>query len=308
MALQRTAGNRAVAAMLAAPRHGVMRGGTSSPALDGPIVNAPKVPEGDMITVCIEVFAASQSSKTQEGKRILDKLHELHGKQEIGFEDLSQVEGGVHGLAREGPAAERGLDIAVDIKDANDFSMTATTLVHEAVHHLYDESTLDEEIRSRNAEIDFYTEMQAGVMVGGILCQVPVGWDEEIETQREKRKLDQLIDSIMSFYYDKSSGFDAAWVDAHIDLWGGLPNRWAFTKSQYIIRLLPSARLYADLVLAILESEAGNATNFASIVEWVGGEEKLQDGLDPLARMPEFRQRLQAIQGVTGVELVPVGP
>jgi hypothetical protein len=312
VALQRSAGNRAVAALLAAPREGVMRGGTTSPApaFEGPPINTPKLPAGDVITACIEVFAASASSQTAEGKRILAKLRELHAAKEIAFEDFSgQPEHlkGVHGMAREGSKAAEGSDIALNDDYAGDVVDTLTTLVHEAVHHLYDEGTLDEEMRTRNAEIDFYTELQAGVTVGGVLCQVPAGWDSAIETQRDKRTLDQLIDYIVGIEWRSRWGFDAAWVAAHIDDWGGIPNRWPFTKSQYVIRLIESPGAHPDLLFRLLESEAGNAKSFGDIVYWVG-EEKLQEGLAVFLRNPDHRERIEELQEKTGAELIAWRP
>jgi hypothetical protein len=275
----------------------------AAPPATPPVISSPSAPAGDVIQQAIDLFAASPSAQKGDGKRIVEKLLDLHRKKEIGYEELIKPGSELVTAAesRESISGWGRFDIAIDVSFSGDIARTSLELVHEAIHRLYDERVVEEELKTRNAQIDYYADLTAGVRLGGRLYKAPPGFDPDIEMQREERKLGRLIDVIVS-RYDKP-GFDAAWVERHIDDWGGIANRWPWTKAEYIKPLLHEEPIrYGSIVLRLLESEAGNATNLSKIVGWVG-KARLRDFLQPLLFSPQYYNRIRVIQQKTKVDL-----
>ena len=227
-----------------------------------------------MTKVAIDLFGASATSTTPFGKKILAVLRSKHAEDEIGHEDLAKVGADVAGTAREGWGSVGRNDLAVDDAFKSDVVGTSIILVHEAGHLVLEETTLDEEVKNRSIEIDYYTELETGVTVSGVRCVVPAGFDHDIESQRDLRKRDQLIDHVVKDYHARASGFDAAWIAAHKKDWGGIANRRPFTKGQYLKRLFSASILNAELIVQLLESEAGDKADFAVMIvaaDWTEG-------------------------------------
>jgi len=161
---------------------------------------------------------------------------------------------------------------------------TAINLVHEAVHHIARESDvyIDEELRCRDIEIGFYTELQnEGIRVGEQVVRAQQGMRPGLEQQREWRNHNQLVDGVMVLYRNAATLYEVGWVVQHLNDWGGLQNRWRTTKAYFLRELVQEPGAYVDQVCQVLESI--DPSHFRQIVGWVGCDD-FDDGIRQLRR------------------------
>jgi hypothetical protein len=85
----------------------------------------------------------------------------------------------------------------------------------------------------------------------------------DYKTQSDLLRKEQLVDYVLLIpYYTQKDYIDAKWIIDHLQLWGGLKNRWPSTKGLYI-RILANKKdcdyspfdpYYSEAILKIMES------------------------------------------------------
>ncbi|MEW5958055.1 MAG: hypothetical protein AB1801_10050 [Chloroflexota bacterium] len=217
---------------------------------------------------------------------MLRKLIELQGESEIGFERLEQ---NVRAESREGLGSWGRHDVAISEQFRQNVIMTSLRLVHEAIHQIQEQPYVDEELAARGLQIDYYTELGAGIPFGQFRYQVVQGTDPDLEIQRQRRTRNQLVDHIINIRtYSESLEFE--WVARHVRDWGGIANRWRHTKARWVQVLSEQPVGSTGLILEILESETGGG-GFRHLVTWIGAGDFGQG----LARIREAFRRGYAL-------------
>jgi hypothetical protein len=289
-----------IAATSAIQRQDAGTGGTAAALpTDAPLLKPRN--EAEAIDSAIRLFSASSASNSRIGARVRSILQELHGEAEIGFAELGSS---ANARALEGLRSWGQYDIQVNERYRHNVAMISLRLVHEAIHHIVDRSYIDEELMARSFQIDYYNELLTGVTVDRARFQVPRGTDNDIEAQGAKRELGQLVDYILSIEAYQGEGFfTAEWVVRHKNDWGGLTNRWPYTKARFVKEFLEDPVRYAAIFMETLESAATDRSSFTDVINWVGGIGRVRHGLRFLLYSAEYFTRIRDIQERTGFYL-----
>jgi hypothetical protein len=270
-----------------------------------------------LLREAIDLFAASDASTSQLGRSVQQRLESLYANEEIEVEDL---EGDTLGVTRNDPGLELHYGtlvtpvtasweekVAIDEAIRRNVTRVSLTLVHEAVHVVKDRKYVEEELLCRNTELDFFQELLYGVTANGVTYLATRSAFPGMETQLEKRKLDQLVDVVFGIYYDEEGFYDAEWVENHLDDWGGLSNRWRFTKAMYLKKLVADSKSHSESVLSILESETDTALKFRQMILWADMDrDDLREYFSDtyMLHVTEYVRRIERIEQETGLDLI----
>jgi hypothetical protein len=263
----------------------------------------PSTSSSDTMSRAVELFAASATSGTERGARVLGRMRALVSQSEIVYGTLPAGTSG-HTIDNPGPI-ENAIgragrpDITISSDHNLDIIVTALTMVHEVHHHLVDALYVIEEYRSRELEILFYRELLTGITMGGERYQAVAGTDPTTETGLRWYERDQLVDYLISLYPGEDF-LSAQWVrDNYNTSWGGLRNRWQSSKARFLRTLCLENDPSRDIVtvLNILESIADDTT-YQNIVRMVGS--------DDLSRGEQMLRNFIRESGVSGTS--PDGP
>jgi hypothetical protein len=185
-----------------------------------------------MIDEAIDLFECSRTGKnaSDKGPDIVSFLRRQAKSDQIQWTPLGANLGESVDLNLDGPN--------IKINERFRFNVPATSIIlaHEGLHRVINDHSLDEEILSREVQDDYYQELTIGVVCGKLGTVRIVNIPKEFADLRSWRAKDQLIDYVLSMniYLQKLT---SGWVRQNITKFGGLRNRWATTRGNYI-RLL----------------------------------------------------------------------
>jgi hypothetical protein len=149
----------------------------------------PEKAKAKTIADAIAKIEASKFAKTADGKKVVAKITELNKDGKIGFAPMS----GARGKWSSGK-------ISVADSYSSDVDSTASELVHEATHAVYEDDfpasktklTIDEEMATNINQLDFYEEQRKDGFR-----------DSELEDRRTDRSKGKLRDNVRSRYPGK---------------------------------------------------------------------------------------------------------
>lgn len=157
-----------------------------------------------------------------------------------------------------------GPNIKINEKYRDDFVATSVLIVHEAVHLLIGQRTLEEEYACRLLTVSYYRDLLKGISFYAesekkkVRVYVDPNDDPvDLKTQHLKEEKGRLIDWILSIGY--SNLLTPAFVRKSINWWGGANNRTTATKKLYISALQQGVKtgspgdteIYRQLILKL---------------------------------------------------------
>jgi len=179
----------------------------------------------DIIRIAIELFRASQESKTPQGLSILTNLDAFFKRGGI---ILAPLPPGLEGRTDGNTIELNQLD--------EDPARLSVWLVHEGYHTAAkpDELEIDEEIQSRLFQCRYMQTLMTGIKVEGKQYRIP-----ELSLMGTCSK-GKVVDLVVgnSAYTDKLGFLTQSWVVKHIQDEGGPGNRELETKKKYVSVLI----------------------------------------------------------------------